>query len=122
MDHLGNNRIIFNDKDESGVIDDPSEIISRTNYYPFGKEFSTNNSGGHRQKYNYMENGFYDNSIDLNFATFRTLDANLGLWMQVDSTPGQSRAKAMNSQLLNSSNSSRSMLRLSVDTSGNAVD
>ncbi len=65
-----------------------SEILAEYQYYPFGLQMKGDWQGNeslHREKYQY--NGIeyvQDHGIDLNFATFRTLDPCIGRWLGVD--------------------------------------
>ena len=38
-DHLGNTRVSFSDLNGNGIIDNQTEILSETHYYPFGLQF-----------------------------------------------------------------------------------
>ena len=86
-DHLGNTRVVFTDKNNSGNIDN-TEILSETHYYPFGKAFDGawyNDASA--SKYKYLYNGKeLSEEFDLNFYDYgaRWLDPGLGSWWEVD--------------------------------------
>jgi RHS repeat-associated protein len=93
-DHLGNTRVVFSDKNNSGSIDN-TEILSETHYYPFGKAFDgawyNDATAG---KYRYLYNGKeLSEEFDLNFYDYgaRWLDPGLGSWWEVDPMAGSSR-------------------------------
>ncbi|MCF0073694.1 DUF6443 domain-containing protein [Dyadobacter sp. CY261] len=82
-DHLGNVRLVFDDK---------GQTLQRTDYYPFGLEIDRNNptqqakvrNGYNRYLFNgierQLETGIYQ-------AHFRGLDPAIGRWMQIDPKP-----------------------------------
>jgi len=90
-DHLGNVRLTYADSDLNGNIDPSTEIISETNYYPFGLEHkgynnvvsAYANSVASRFGYNGKE---LNDKLDLNWHDFgaRNYIASLGRWMNVD--------------------------------------
>jgi RHS repeat-associated protein len=92
-DHLGNVRVAYVDKNVDGyAVTDPSdaaanEVTATHHYYPHGMRFEGNfiNPTGNdvRQEYNGIER-FDDISPTLSFATYRSHDASLGRWMQID--------------------------------------
>ena len=43
-DHLGNVRLTYQDKNNSGIVSQWSEIVSENNYYPFGLQHKGYNS------------------------------------------------------------------------------
>src|SRR5690606_13842616 len=93
-DHLGNARVSFADLNKNGIIEVAAspggytEIVQENHHYPFGMHqegpWSPTIDVGNRYQYNGIE---YDESfgLNLNFATFRTLDASTGRWWGVDS-------------------------------------
>src|SRR5690606_31771183 len=92
-DYLSNARISFADLNNNGIIEvaaspgSYTEIVQENHYYPFGMHmegpWSPTIDVENRYQYNGME---YDQSfgLNLNFATFRTLDASTGRWWGVD--------------------------------------
>jgi RHS repeat-associated protein len=57
-DHLGNTRVVFTDKNANGKIDDPTELLSETHYYPFGMTFGGSwYNDAAAAKYKYLYNG-----------------------------------------------------------------
>ena len=92
-DHLGNVRTRCIDKNKNGKIDiskndqNKNELGASYHYYPFGLQMEGNffQPQGVKNKYRY--NGIEFNEelgVDLSFATYRTLDAAVGRWLQVD--------------------------------------
>jgi RHS repeat-associated protein len=94
LDHLGNTRLAFSDLDGDRVIELAdnlgmstvnTEIMQENHYYPFGMNmagywYSTVNPVNDYQ-YNGIE---FEESLNLNFAYYRTLDPTIGRWMQID--------------------------------------
>lgn len=87
-DHLGNTRLVYADKNGNGIAEVPSEIIQEEHYYPFGMKMTGPWMGGAAgAKMAYQYNGIehvaaFD--LNVNMATFRTLDPIIGRWWQVD--------------------------------------
>ena len=86
-DHLGNTRVVFTDKNNSGNIDN-SEILNEAHYYPFGKAFAGSwYNDAAASKYKYLYNGKeLSEEFDLNFYDYgaRWLDPGMGSWWEVD--------------------------------------
>lgn len=86
-DHLGNTRLTFSDRDNSGVIDIVTEVLQQEHYYPYGMTFEGTNAavidGKHQFLYTGKEN--YD-QFGLNWMDFgaRFYDPALGRWHSVD--------------------------------------
>ncbi len=86
-DHLGNARVMFRDGDNNGSIS-AHEVMQEAHYYPFGMrmesaEFSATMLGAIPYLYNGIEH-ISDLGLDINVALYRTLDASLCRWWQVD--------------------------------------
>ena len=84
-DHLGNLRMVYSDLNGNGTIDGKAEMLQEVEYYPYGMR--RNNYERTALKNNYQYNGIEhvgDFGLDLNMATYRSLDAALGQWGQVD--------------------------------------
>lgn len=86
-DHLGNTRVVFTDKGAAGI-QDQTEILSETHYYPFGKtmEGAWYNDAS-ASKYKYLYNGKELNEeFNLNFYDYgaRWFDPGMGSWWEVD--------------------------------------
>lgn len=86
-DHLGNARITFKEGNEGGFA--IAEIVQENHYYPFGLKmegsFTPDSPQSQINKYQYNGIEYIDNfDLDVNFATFRTLDPALGRWWQID--------------------------------------
>lgn len=85
-DHLGNNRLSYQDKDNNGLIN-TTEIVQENNYYAFGltqKGYnSVVNGVDNKYKYNGKE---VQNELGLNMYDFgaRNYDPALGRWMNID--------------------------------------
>ncbi|MEM9887466.1 MAG: T6SS effector amidase Tae4 family protein [Bacteroidota bacterium] len=76
-DHLGNTRVVFRD-DGTGN----AQEVQQNDYYAFGLAFEMQ-----EDRYNYKYNGIEDNrelSLDWSTASFRSYDAAIGRWLQVD--------------------------------------
>ncbi len=90
-DHLGNIRLSYSDDNDDGSIDESSEIIEESNYYPFGlKQNGYNgivqplgNSVAEKWKYNGKE---LNDELDLSWYDYgaRNYDAAIGRWMSID--------------------------------------
>jgi len=84
-DHLGNLRMVFSDINNDGSIDHNSEVIQRTDYYPYGMRRSHTEASSLYNTYQYNgidhENAF---GLDWNMATYRSMDGAIGSWGQVD--------------------------------------
>lgn len=84
-DHLGNTRLVYADLNNNGVIETPSEILDEAHYYPNGLKLEGYwmNSNRFRYTFNGIEE-IDDFGLNVNRATFRTLDPELGRWWSVD--------------------------------------
>ncbi len=87
-DHLGNNRVVYADGNNNGVIE-PTEILEENNYYPFGLKHQGYNdmTGNTASNYKYQYNGKeLQEEMGLNLYDFgaRNYDPALGRWMNVD--------------------------------------
>src|SRR5690606_28876285 len=88
-DHLGNNRLIYADLDENGIINPITEIIEENNYYPFGlrhqgyNELATENPSGFKYKYQEQER---NEELGLNWDSFkwRNYDYAIGRFLNID--------------------------------------
>ena len=90
-DHLGNVRLTYADTDNSGDIDESTEIIEESNYYPFGlKHKGYNNvvsSNGNSVAQKFKYNGFeFNDELGLNLYDYgwRLYDPSIGRWNGVD--------------------------------------
>jgi RHS repeat-associated protein len=88
-DHLGNTRVVFTDKSANGAgIQDQTEILSETHYYPFGKTMDGawyNDASA--PKYKYLYNGKeLTEEFDLNFYDYgaRWFDPGMASWWEID--------------------------------------
>jgi RHS repeat-associated protein len=87
-DHLGNTRVSFCDVNKNGVIENQTEILNETHYYPFGLSFNGswyNNNSTNKNKYLY--NGKELNEeFGLNLSDYgaRWYDASIGRWLAPD--------------------------------------
>ena len=95
VDHLGNTRLSYADLNGNGIIETPSEILDEVHYYPNGLKMEGYwmNSDKFRYTFNGIE-GIDDFGLNVNRATFRTLDSELGRWWSVD--PQATHAMDMN--------------------------
>ncbi len=91
-DHLGNSRLTFTDKDGDGKIDmtdDPvtNEVLQENHYYPFGMAMEGQWIGDPGRENKYRYNGIERNedfNLNWDLAEFRSFDATIGRWNQVD--------------------------------------
>ena len=87
-DHLGNTRVVFCDKNKNGKIEDQTEILQETHYYPFGMAFNGSwYADNTASKYKYLYNGKELNEdFGLNLSDYgaRWYDASIGRWWNVD--------------------------------------
>jgi RHS repeat-associated protein len=87
-DHLGNTRVVFTDKNNDGKINDQTEILQETHYYPFGMSFGGawyNDAAA--SKYKYLYNGKELNEeFGLNLSDYgaRWYDAAVGRFWNSD--------------------------------------
>jgi RHS repeat-associated protein len=95
-DHLGNTRVVFTDKSANGAgIQDQTEILSETHYYPFGKTMDGawyNDASA--PKYKYLYNGKeLTEEFDLNFYDYgaRWFDPGMASWWEIDPASENSR-------------------------------
>lgn len=92
-DHLGNNRLSYEDKNNDGIVNS-TEIVQENNYYAFGllhKGYNTAKNGvDNKYKYNGKE---LQDELGLNLYDFgaRNYDAALGRWMNIDPLAEQMR-------------------------------
>ena len=87
-DHLGNTRVVFCDKNKNGIIEDQTEILQETHYYPFGMAFNGSwYADNTASKYKYLYNGKELNEdFGLNLSDYgaRWYDASIGRWWNID--------------------------------------
>jgi RHS repeat-associated protein len=90
-DHLGNTVVLFEDKNDDGLITDnpndpeASEVLQRKLYYPFGMELRGTSPVRPVVAQRYRYNGIERNDdLGLDMAFFRTYDPAIGRWLQVD--------------------------------------
>ncbi len=85
-DHLGNNRVSYSDTDGNGTISN-SEILSKTDYYPFGLSHSGELIAGVGSNYNYKYQGKelqQENGLQQYDFGSRMYDASTGRWHVID--------------------------------------
>lgn len=85
-DHLGNTRVLFADKNEDEYVD-ASEVISASQYYPFGMEMTGDWQVTDNMDYNYKYNGkelHSDFGLDWYNYGARYLDPSIARWTAVD--------------------------------------
>lgn len=86
-DHLGNTRVVFTDKGATGI-QDQTEILSETHYYPFGKTMDGAwYNDATAPKYKYLYNGKELNEeFSLNFYDYgaRWFDPGMASWWEID--------------------------------------
>ncbi len=85
-DHLGNNRVSYSDINDNGIVDS-GELLSNTDYYPFGNIQAGQFTDGLAAVYKYTFQGKeYQDENGLNWHDFgsRMYDASLGRWMSTD--------------------------------------
>lgn len=93
-DHLGNTRVVFTDKGAAGI-QDQTEILSETHYYPFGKTMDGawyNDASA--PKYKYLYNGKeLTEEFSLNFYDYgaRWYDPGMASWWEVDPASEKNR-------------------------------
>ena len=86
-DHLGNTRVSFSDLNGNGIIDNQTEVLSETHYYPFGLQFDGAWYDNNTNKNRYLYNGKEWNSefgLNLNHQDWRWYDPAIGRWWVVD--------------------------------------
>ena len=87
-DHLGNTRVSFTDKNANGIIDNQTELLQETHYYPFGMSFNGAwYSDATASKNKYLYNGKeLNDEFGLNLSDYgaRWYDASIGRWWSVD--------------------------------------
>ncbi|MEW7289455.1 DUF6443 domain-containing protein [Aquimarina sp. 2304DJ70-9] len=85
-DHLGNNRVTYNDANADGIITS-DEILSNSNYYPMGSILEGEFNASIASNYNYKFQGKelqLDNNIGLYDFGSRMYDSNIGRWFTPD--------------------------------------
>jgi len=84
-DHLGNTRLVYADLNGDGIISTPSEILDEVHYYPNGLKMEGYwmNSNRFRYTFNSIES-IDDFGLNVNNATYRVLDPELGRWWSSD--------------------------------------
>jgi RHS repeat-associated protein len=87
-DHLGNTRVSFCDKNKNGIIENQTELLQETHYYPFGMAFNgawyaDNTAPPNKYLYNGKE---LNEEFGLNLSDYgaRWYDAAIGRWWSVD--------------------------------------
>ncbi|MBK8506662.1 MAG: hypothetical protein IPL46_33430 [Saprospiraceae bacterium] len=86
-DHLGNARLMYTDLNNDGIVATPSEILWEGQYYPFGLAHKGAWMDTPDKEVNYKYNGIElasDFGLNVNLATFTTLDPATERWCQVD--------------------------------------
>ena len=85
-DHLGNTRLVFQDKNGDGVIDKTTEIVQVNAYYPFGMNHGANVNGANGAfKYQYNGKELNDDyGLNWNDYGARFYDPSLGRWNVID--------------------------------------
>ena len=85
---MGNTRVVFCDKNNNGKIEDQTEILQETHYYPFGMAFNgawyaDNTASKNKYLYNGKE---LNEDFGLNMSDYgaRWYDASIGRWWNVD--------------------------------------
>ena len=94
-DHLGNTRVVFCDKNNNGKIEDQTEILQETHYYPFGMAFNGAwyaDASASKNKYLYNSKELNED-FGLNLSDYgaRWYDASIGRWWNVDPLAERSR-------------------------------
>ena len=90
-DHLGNIRLSYADSDHNGSIDEDTEIIEQSHYYPFGLKHKgynnavSSNGNSVAQKFGY-NNKELEESLGLNLLEYgaRNYDASTGRFFNID--------------------------------------
>jgi RHS repeat-associated protein len=83
-DHLGNNRIVFADKNGNNSIE-TDEVLQENHYYAFGMAMEGDWTVAPAFEQGYRYNGIERNQeLGLDLAFFRSYDPAIGRWMQVD--------------------------------------
>ena len=86
-DHLGNLRLQYSDLNNNGKIESANEILSESHYYPFGMAMHGAWMDKPQKESSYKYNGIErveEFDLNLDFATYRTLDPSIGRWLQID--------------------------------------
>jgi RHS repeat-associated protein len=85
-DHLGNSRVTFADLNGDGQVD-ASEVLQENQYYPFGMQMEgdwlEHSDGRNLYQFNGIERN-EDLGLNWDLAEFRSYDAAIGRWTQVD--------------------------------------
>jgi RHS repeat-associated protein len=89
QEHLGNVRVTFTDRNQDGKVEllgETSELGQVMDYYPFGMVHKgVGMFGGQPSSNRYRFNGIEVlEEFDLELAPFRSYDASIGRWSQVD--------------------------------------
>ncbi|WP_339610485.1 DUF6443 domain-containing protein, partial [uncultured Planktosalinus sp.] len=97
-DHLGNVRLSYSDSDLNGTIDPTTEILSESNYYPFGllqkgyNNVVSSNANSTAEKYKFggkeLQSEF---GVEMYDFGARNYDPALGRWMNIDPLAEQMR-------------------------------
>lgn len=85
-DHLGNNRLSYTDANSNGIIEN-TEVLSTSDYYPFGGLHSGEFISGMASNYNYKFQGKElqtEENITLYDFGSRLYDPSLGRWFSTD--------------------------------------
>ncbi len=85
-DHLGDTRVVFQDKNNDGTIDIATELIQVNAYYPFGLNHGANSNGaGGAYKYQYNGKEWNDDfGLNWNHNDWRFYDPAVGRFWTVD--------------------------------------
>ncbi len=87
IDHLGNVRLVIEDKNEDGIVSNNEEVLQENHYYPFGMQMTGVwlEEEGIEQDYGY--NGKEETiDLDLGYLDYgaRSYDPTIGRWNAVD--------------------------------------
>lgn len=90
-DHLGNTVVLFEDKNENGVVEENpsnasgSEVLQRELYYPFGMQLRGTAPLNPDPSQNYLFNGIEKlEGTEIYQAFYRSYDPAIGRWLQID--------------------------------------